>query len=173
MKKADEAVLVSRAALGDREAFSRLVEACQSPVRRFLFHLTGGDGELSKDLSQETFLKAWMGIASFRAAAGFPTWLYRIACNTFYDHARARKPIRAEVRDTVDDGEENEYFSIDLARALTVLKPQERTAMLLFYMEDRPVAQIAAIMRIPPGTVKSHLSRGREKLAIHFKDEER
>jgi RNA polymerase sigma-70 factor (ECF subfamily) len=64
-------------------------------------------------------------------------------------------------------------FGLDFARALTVLKEEERTAMLLFYMEDRPVAQIAAIMRTPAGTVKSHLHRGREKLAVWIKNDTR
>ena len=90
----NEALLVSRAALsGDRNAFNRLVELYQSPIRRFFFNLTGGDEELSKDLAQETFIKAWLNIGSFRAAANFSTWLFRIAYNTFYDYVRAKKPV--------------------------------------------------------------------------------
>jgi RNA polymerase sigma-70 factor (ECF subfamily) len=72
--------------------FSQLVEAYQSPIWRFFFNLTG-DEELSKDLAQDTFLKAWLNIGSFHAAAKFSTWLYRIAYNIFYDHTRVRKPV--------------------------------------------------------------------------------
>ena len=173
--KPNDALLVSRAALlGDREAFSQLVEACQSPIRRFLFHLSGGDEELSKDLAQETFLKAWLGIGSFRAAAKFSTWLYRIAYNTFYDHARSGKRggVDAAVyTDRLAAEAPDADFGLDFARALTGLKEEERTAVLLFYMEDQPVVRISAIMRCPAGTVKSHLHRGREKLAVYFKNE--
>jgi RNA polymerase sigma-70 factor (ECF subfamily) len=172
VKKPDEAWYVARAAwAGDREAFSCLVEAYQSPIRRFLFHLTA-DEELAKDLAQETFIKAWLHIASFRAAARFSTWLYRIAYNTFYDSARGAKPVDA-LADTHTADTPDADLSLDFASALTVLKEEERTAMLLYYMEDQPVARIAAIMGCPPGTVKSHLYRGREKLAVYFKNEER
>jgi len=175
-RKPGDAQFVWRAALlGDREAFGRLVEAYQSPVRRLLFNLTGGDEELSKDLAQDTFLKAWQGIGSFRAAAKFSTWLYRIACNTFYDHARSVKQGAAEAgaADRLAAEVPDSDPGLDLARALTVLKPRERTAVLLYYMEDQPVGRIAAIMRAPTGTVKSHLHRGREKLAAYFKNESR
>ena len=74
MTATNDALLVSRAALlGDKGAFCRLVETYQSPIRRFLFNLTEGDEELSKDLAQEVFIKAWLNIGSFRAAAKFST----------------------------------------------------------------------------------------------------
>lgn len=171
MKEVDELWLVSRAALlGDRNAFCRLVEAYRSPIRRFLFHLTGDD-ELSEDLAQDTFVKAWLSIGSFRAAARFSTWLYRIAYRVFYDHKRSHRPNeRLDVRYPAP---ETSSGNLDLARALAVLKEEERVAMLLFYMEDRPIAKIAKIMNCPQGTVKSHLHRGKAKLAKYFKEDER
>ena len=173
MKIQNDTLLVSRVALlGDRKAFNQLVEAYQSPIRRFFFNLTGGDEDLSKDLAQDTFVKAWLNIGSFRAAAKFSTWLYRIAYNTFYDYERARKPsvgLDAETlayRLTADAPDHD--FGIDLAQALKVLKEDERTAMLLFYMEDQPIEKIATVMNCPAGTVKSHLHRGKEKLKKYF-----
>ena len=169
----NEALLVSRAALlGDRKAFCQLVEVYQSPIRRFFFNLTGGDEELSKDLAQETFLKSWLNIGSFRAAAKFSTWLYRIAYNIFYDYMRNRKPA-AEVdvemlRDKITTEASDSDFGLDFERALLILKEDERTAMLLFFMEDQTIATISKIMNCPAGTVKSHLHRGKEKLAKFF-----
>jgi RNA polymerase sigma-70 factor (ECF subfamily) len=170
----NDALLVSRASLlGDRKAFSQLVETYQSPIRRFFLNLTG-DEELSKDLAQDTFVKAWLNIGSFRAAAKFSTWLYRIAYNTFYDHARARKPsadVDVELlsnRLTADPPDRD--FGIDFAKSLIVLKEEERTAVLLFYMEDQTIDKISKIMGCPAGTVKSHLHRGKEKLARYFKN---
>jgi len=169
----NEAFLVSHAALlGDRKAFSQLVEAYQSPVRRFFFNLTGGDEELSKDLAQDTFIKAWLNIGSFRAVAKFSTWLYRIAYNIFYDYMRERKPVTdldtEMLRDKMTADTPDSDFGLDFERALLILKEDERTAMLLFYMEDQTIARISTIMNCPAGTVKSHLHRGKEKLAKYF-----
>jgi len=169
----NEAWLVSRAALlGDRKAFSQLVETYQSPIRRFFFNLTGGDEELSKDLAQDTFIKAWLNIGSFRAAAKFSTWLYRIAYNIFFDYARTRMPavdVDVEIlsnRMIADIPDKD--FGIDFEQALKILKEDERTAMLLFYMEDQTIDKISKIMNCPAGTIKSHLHRGKEKLTKYF-----
>jgi RNA polymerase sigma-70 factor (ECF subfamily) len=172
MGKLDEVALVSRVALlGDRHAFGALVEAYRSPVLRFLRNLCGDD-ELSKDLAQETFIKAWLNIGSFRAAAKFSTWLFRIACNTFYDWARSTKRGVALNSAAVHlpAGAPNPDHSIDFARSMATLKGDEKTAMLLFYMEDFPVRKIAQVMGCPVGTVKSLLFRGKEKLSVYFKN---
>ena len=169
----NETLLVSRVVvLGDRKAFGQLVEAYQSPIRRFFFHLTGGDEELSKDLAQDTFLKAWLNINSFRAAARFSTWLYRIAYNIFYDSMRANKPTVDRNMDILTDrliaDAPDKDFGMDFEQALKILKKDERAAMLLFYMEDLTVDKISKIMNCPVGTVKSHLHRGKEKLTNYF-----
>ena len=72
-------------------AFDTLVKKYQSPVRRFFLHQTLGDEELSDDLAQETFLKAYTNLSSFKNLSSFSTWLYRIAYNVFYDYIRGKK----------------------------------------------------------------------------------
>ena len=72
-------------------AFDQLVKKYQSPVRRFFLNLTCGDNELSDDLAQDTFIKAYTNLASFKNLSNFSTWLYRIAYNVFYDYLRTRK----------------------------------------------------------------------------------
>ena len=131
-------------------AFDQLVQKYQSPVRRFFLHLTCGDSELSDDLAQDTFIKAYTNLASFRNLSSFSTWLYRIAYNIFYDYIRSRK----------------EMSDLDTLKSL---KEVERTCITLFYMEDVSIDKIAGITGIPAGTVKSHLSRGKEKLATYLK----
>jgi len=170
----NDVLLVSRVTLlGDRKAFSQLVEAYQSPIRRFFFNLTGGDEELSKDLAQDTFIKAWLNIGSFRATAKFSTWLYRIAYNTFNDYARTRKSVASIDVETINDSmvahTPDMDSKIDFSLALKVLKEEERAAMLLFYMEDQTINKISKIMNCPAGTVKSHLHRGKKKLAEYLK----
>ena len=68
------------ALLGDRRAFDRLVCRHQSRLRRFFMAQTLGDAQLSDDLAQDTFVKAYLGLAGFRGLSSFSTWLFRIAC---------------------------------------------------------------------------------------------
>lgn len=85
LSKLEEIKLVSQCAFGDnRGAFGKLVEAYQPQLRRFLLNLTMGDENLTDDLAQETFIKAYTGIRAFKGLSGFGTWLYRIAYNEFY-----------------------------------------------------------------------------------------
>lgn len=155
------------------KAFDQLVKKYQSPVRRFFLHLTCGDSELSDDLAQDTFIKAYTNIASFRNLSGFSTWLYRIAYNVFYDYIRSRKETdELDVRqiDAINCTEqENVGQRMDIYQSLKMLKEMERTCITLFYMEDVSIDKIAGIVGIPAGTVKSHLSRGKEKLATYLK----
>ncbi len=172
---ANDAFYVSRAILlGDKNTFGRLVETYQSPIRRFFYYLTNGDEELSKDLAQETFINAWLHISTFRAAAKFSTWLYRIAYNVFYDHNRTKKQVTGLEQTTLTeetiDITSGKDLSMDFVQALSILKDKERTAMLLFYMEDLSIGKISTIMECPAGTVKSHLYRGKEKLSTFFKN---
>ena len=77
--------------LKNGRAFDELVKKYQSPIRRFFLNQTLGDSDLSDDLAQETFIKAYTNIASFKNLSNFSTWLYRIAYNVFYDYIRSRK----------------------------------------------------------------------------------
>ncbi|MDY5813493.1 MAG: sigma-70 family RNA polymerase sigma factor [Bacteroides sp.] len=159
--------------LKDTRAFEPLVQKYQSPVRRFFLHLTGGDGELSDDLAQETFIKAYTHLGSFKSISGFSTWLYRIAYNVFYDYIRSRKETTDLTAQAVDALHHTTQADLgkqmDVYRALQTLKEAERTCITLFYMEDVSIDKIADITGLPTGTVKSHLSRGKEKLANYLK----
>lgn len=115
-------------------------------------------------------MKAYMASRSFDNETGFSAWLYRIACNTLIDHQRKQTTrgivIDIDKADGVaavsrsDDG----FTYQELYCAINGLNVSERTAVLLFYMEDRPIKEIAVIMNVTEGTVKGYLSRGREHL---------
>ena len=79
----DIALVAQVVVLGNKRAFETLVKKYQSPVRRFFLHQTLGDEELSDDLAQETFIKAYTNLASFKNLSNFSTWLFRIAYNIF------------------------------------------------------------------------------------------
>lgn len=173
MNKWDELRLIARCVAGDdRRAFERLVQEHNEPLRRFLLNLTLGDAALTDDLAQETFIKVYLSLRSFQGISRFRTWLFRIACNEFYMHGRRRKELAEEYigaggRDMTltTTPHASTDARMDVERCLKALSDNERTAVLLFYMDDRPIKEIADIMQIPQGTVKSHLSRAKTKMA--------
>ncbi len=154
-------------------AFDQLVRKYQSPIRRFFLNLTCGDSALSDDLAQDTFLKAYTHLSSFKNLSSFSTWLFRIAYNIFYDYIRTRKEgnsLDIQEVDTVHHtAPTNVGQEMDIYQALNLLKETERTCITLFYMEDQSIDKIAVIMDCPAGTVKSHLSRAKSKMATYLK----
>lgn len=170
MNKAEDIALVSQVILfGSEKAFRRLVEKYQVPVRRFFLSHTGGDEELSNDLAQETFIKAWTNIASFKGLAAFSTWLYSIAYRIMCDYYRSRKETEALDQNGVDGMYHDEQPDLaaryDFYEALQLLRPEERSCILLFYQDDLSLAKISNITGMPVGTIKSHLSRAKNKMA--------
>jgi len=168
ISRIDELKLLSQCALADnRDAFGRLVEAYQPQVRRFLLNLTMGDEMLTDDLAQETFIKAYLAVRGFKGLSGFGTWLYRIACNEYYNHIRRRAEQHLdnvpEAPTTADQDAADANQTVH--EAMKALNANERTAVTLFYIEDRPTKQIAKIMQVPESSVRSLLHRGRTKMA--------
>jgi RNA polymerase sigma-70 factor (ECF subfamily) len=138
-------------------------------------NLTAGDTQLSDDLAQETFIKAYLNITSFKGISGFSTWLYRIAYNVYYDSVRAQKKY-ADINEYEIDNlhqTQNEFSAekMDIYKALKLLRKEEQTAVLLFYMEDKTHPEIAKIMNCPLGTVKTYILKGKEKLSVYLTKE--
>jgi len=167
----DFALVTQVTMMGNRRAFDQLVVRYQSPVRRFFLHQTLGDASLSDDLAQDTFIKAWRNIGSFRAMSSFQTWLMRIAYNVFYDYVRSRKTTSDidNVAEPMTNGNSNPSLQMDLYHALSLLKPDERTCITLQLVDGYKIDQIAKITNMKEGTVKSILFRGKEKLTKYLK----
>lgn len=169
MSKTEDMLLVSQVAMfNNKQSFNHLVMKYQSSIRRFFLNLTMGDTPLSDDLAQETFIKAYLNIRSFQGMSAFSTWLFRIAYNTYYDSARARKYYEDLNTTEIDNknSTEIEYSpeKSDIFTALKYLKKEEKSAILLFYMEDKSHKEIAKIMNLPLGTVKTNILKGKEKM---------
>ena len=169
----DIALVTQVAVFHNKRAFDQLVRKYQSPVRRFFLNQTLGDEQLSDDLAQETFIKAYLNITKFRGLSSFSTWLMRIAYNVFYDDVRSRKQTEdidssAVLRQSASAGDSN--LKMDIYAALALLKPDERTCITLQLIDGYPIDQISKITGIPDNTVKSHLRRGKEKMTIYLKD---
>ncbi len=169
----DIALVTQVAVFHNKRAFDQLVRKYQSPVRRFFLNQTLGDEQLSDDLAQETFLKAYLNITKFRGLSSFSTWLMRIAYNVFYDDVRVRKQTEdvdtsiSALRQSASAGDSN--LKMDIYTALALLKPDERTCITLQLIDGYPIDQISKITGVPENTVKSHLRRGKEKMTIYLK----
>jgi len=174
----DIALVTQVAVFQNKKAFDQLVRKYQSPVRRFFLNQTMGDEMLSDDLAQETFIKAYMNITKFRGMSSFSTWLMRIAYNVFYDEMRKRKDetISFENSSLQQDYSSSSFhlppssLKMDLYAALALLKPSERTCITLQLIDGYPVDQISKITGIPENTVKSHLKRGKDKMANYLRE---
>lgn len=164
-----DADLVARVLLeDDHHAFSELVRRHQSAVRGLLRQLTRTDASLADDLAQETFLKAFKNIRSFRGEAKFSTWLYRIAYNTFREDARKRKELvgidETQLEAEQDPQTVDPALRQDLMQALRLLPLHERSAVLLCCQNGLSHDEASRVLDIPLGTVKTNVLRGREKL---------
>ena len=169
----DISLVTQLAVLHNKKAFDQLVRKYQSPVRRFFLNQTLGDEQLSDDLAQETFIKAYVNITKFRGMSSFSTWLMRIAYNVFYDDVRSRKQTEdidtsSAVRQSSKSGDSN--LKMDIHAALALLKPDERSCITLQLIDGYPVDQISKITGINENTVKSHLKRGKDKMANYLKE---
>ena len=156
----------------DQKSFEQFVREQQGPLRRFLLNLSD-DATLSDDLAQEAFLKAWVALPRFSRRAKMSTWLFRIAYNCWLDNRmevarrgveRADEAERLRVEADHTYNSDDSYRNQQLMLALDRLNESERTPLLLFYMEDKSVREIAEIMALDRSVVKMRLSRGRTHL---------
>ena len=164
----DDQTLINRVVKqGNQRAFAELVKRYQSQLRYSLRQLTGWNEALADDLAQETFIKAYQALPGFRADAKFSSWLYRIAYNQMISHFRKahnrEEPTDAEPEDSARDDDSGD-LQRDLAKAMATLPEGQRMALHLFLHRECTQQEISDIMGIPLGTVKTHISRGREQL---------
>ena len=173
----DIALVTQVAVFHNKEAFDQLVRKYQSPVRRFFLNQTLGDEQLSDDLAQETFIKAYTNITKFRGMSSFSTWLFRIAYNVHYDYCRKINNEKLIMNNTDYssaecsrlEGNQKSSLKMDLYKALSLLKDEERTCITLQLIDGYPIDKISEITGIPENTVKSHLRRGKERLTDYLK----
>jgi RNA polymerase sigma factor (sigma-70 family) len=151
----------------DPAAFGELVRRHQSAVRGFLRHQTRGDSARADDLAQETFIRAWRGLGGYRGGSRFGTWLLGIAYNVFRNERRARKedsPLDAGGELPAPSALDLAELRQDLSSALDRLPADERAALVLSLQFSLTHEEIASTTGWPLGTVKTHLTRGKERL---------
>lgn len=163
-----EAVWIGRvAAQDDHEAFAELVRLHQSAVRSFLRRLTGGDPGRADDLAQETFWKAYRHVGSYQARGSFRSWLFGIAYQLFVSEQRRRREVAVSLAvDAPAEGDAAQRFADrrTFDQLMETLRPDERAALVLHYRHELTHPEVAEILAMPLGTVKSLIRRARLKL---------
>jgi RNA polymerase sigma factor (sigma-70 family) len=173
--------LIRDALKGDQKAFESLVHRHHASVYHIVYRIVR-DPEVASDLVQETFMKAFSSLKSYRSEYRFSTWLYKIAANSSIDHLR-KKRIQALSLDSplrTDDGEvtfdvpdyshhpEEEMVrrerAVSIAEAIESLPDKYRRVIIARHSEEKSYEEIAAELGLPVGTVKARIFRARELL---------
>lgn len=150
-----------------REQFITHVESTQKAFQRFLVALCCGDSALADDVAQEAYIKAYLSSEGFNSIDKFNAWIYRIGYNTFINHKRTEKGSVGydEAVHLASSCRSDDSFRYQqLYMALNNLPCKERTSILLFYLEDYSIKEIADIVGVTQDAVRQHLSRGRKHL---------
>lgn len=170
---------IEKALSGDEQAFASLVHAYLAPLYSFVF-LIMRDKDMSEDVVQETFIKAWKYLKRFDQKQNFKTWLYTIAKNTAFDYLKKKKATPfssfedpegslpfdkdlAEAPDVIERLSHEEALQV-LDQALTQIPPLYRTLLILVYREDFDLREASVVLGEPYNTVKSRHQRALKKL---------
>ncbi len=149
-------------------AFEAFVRTHQARVRQQLRRLIGADTALADDLAQDTFVQAWLHRGQFRGQALPSTWLHRIAYNLYVSHVRSAVPAAALVDHTQAAATHDTALRLDVARALARLPEPQRVALVHCFVLDLSHGEAAEVLGWPLGTLKSHVARGKARLAEHL-----
>lgn len=175
----NDAVLVARALHGDQDAYRVIAERFTGPVFNLILRLVRDHG-LAEELTQDTFVKAFRALRSFDPGLRLAPWILRIGQNTAIDYLRRQRPALVSISEDgeagapvlVDERERSPLQHAELADlrsaldwALAQLRPEYRRLIVLRYQEDQSYDDIAAMLGLPLGTVKSHLHRARQAMA--------
>jgi RNA polymerase sigma-70 factor (ECF subfamily) len=171
MREEDQDVAdVARVVAGDINAFEGIVLRWQRRLISLAWRFCR-DRAMAEDMAQEVLLKVFRSLASFRGESAFSTWMTAIALNTYRSRIRAEgqpllalDPARVQAESGVSRQLEERERAEAVRRAVLALPERYREAVVMFYFEEKDVAETARVMRLPEGTVKARLHRGRELL---------
>lgn len=185
LAKLDDRELAGRAAEGWEPAYRELLARYEKPVFSLVYRMIR-DRTLAEDLAQEAFIKAFNGIGSYNPDYKFSSWIFKIANNLTIDHLRKKKLDTVSIHGSphADSAEDEERTSISLEssdespeeyvesrelggrieKAISRLRPEYRTAILLRHVEGHSYDEVAEIMDVPLGTAKTYIHRARAEL---------
>jgi RNA polymerase sigma-70 factor, ECF subfamily len=174
----DETDLIARCRAGDAAAYRILVDRHRDRAYGLALRIVRSAPD-AEEVAQDAFVRAWLGMRDYRGDAAFGTWLYRIVARRALDRAAILKGRRTR-EESLGQSEVASAAvapagasaasaapgrdSRRIAQVMDALSDAQRGVVMLFYFEERPVSEIARILNIPDGTVKTHLSRARATL---------
>ena len=187
LKAATDQEVVAAARTGEEAAYRELLRRYERPVFSLIYRMVR-NREQAEDLSQETFIKVLNALATYRPEYKFSSWVFKIANNAAIDHLRKREldtlslegsphadtPEKLEAT-TLQIGERaesaldavaNKELGGEIEQAIAKLRPEYRTCILLRHVDGRAYEEIAEIMNLPLGTVKTYIHRARNELRI-------
>jgi RNA polymerase sigma-70 factor (ECF subfamily) len=181
--------VIERAREGRESAFRELIRRYERPVFSLIYRLVR-DRERAEDLSQDTFIKVLNALDRYDPAFKFSSWIFKIAHNTALDFLRRKEPETLSIdgsphasspgelesstltpvstHETPDDFASSREIGSHIERAIAKLRFEYRTAILLCHVEGRPYEEVAQIMDVPLGTVKTYIHRARNELRRHL-----
>jgi len=177
----DESLLIRRASNGDKDAFRKLVEGSKIGVYRLAYDMVRNHHD-AEDISQDVFLHAYRSLGSFRGESKWSTWLYRITVNACLDRKKSRVRTMTDYKETMDNevypaagsstgknispdrSADSSLIQQHIDKSLDQLSEQERTVFVLRHYHDLPLKQIAEMLSLAEGTVKSYLFRAVQRL---------
>ena len=177
----DEAHIIQDVLEGKTSRYEYFLDKYGQQVFTLIVRIVASQ-EDAEELTQDTFLKAFRHLSSFKAESNFSTWIYRIAYNTAISAVRKKKYDLFDMDDTllanisdeqIDDtlNDESEEQIAKLNKAMKKLDADERAVITLFYMEDKPVSEIALILGMTESNTKVKLHRIRKKLYVLITNE--
>ncbi len=177
--------LVTFARTGSEKAYRELLDRYQRPVFSLIYRMMR-DRELAEDLAQETFVKVFNNLEKYNPKYKFSSWIFKIASNLAIDNLRKKEPktvsldgsryartddeVAASRISVASEDEDPEQLLLakelgaEIESAIGSLRAEYRTAILLRHVEGRPYEEIAEIMEVPLGTVKTYIHRARSEL---------
>jgi RNA polymerase sigma-70 factor, ECF subfamily len=185
LSAATDQEIVALARAGHEPAYRELIRRYERPLFSLVFRMVR-DRELAEDLAQETFVKALNALDSYRPEFKFSSWIFKIANNAAIDHLRRREldtlsldgSPHAETPEAIEatalqignrgesplDAVEAKELGGEIERAIGLLRPEYRSCILLRHVEGRAYEEIAEILNLPLGTVKTYIHRARNEL---------
>lgn len=145
-------------------AFDGLVQRYRVKVFRLVFSIVANWAR-AEEVTQDTFLKVWLALPSYDGRASLSTWIYTIARNTSLSHRRSEAYRSVLTLDEIREPGADPVEFRDIPGLLRRLPEDQKEAVELFYLQERSIDDVAQMMDVPAGTVKSHLHRARRGLA--------
>jgi RNA polymerase sigma-70 factor (ECF subfamily) len=164
----DPEILAQLAAGRPVEAFEMLLDTYQHKVFRLAYSMLGERAQ-AEDAAQEIFLRIWKALARYRGDSALGTWIYSVARNACLT-AIAKRAARRDVPLEEPKPASTPPSPPDVLRFVAQLPDNQRQAVMLYYMDERSYEEVARLLDMPLGTVKTNLRRARKQLAMMMKE---